>query len=347
MNRGIMLSLVVLAFGAGGVFAQQAGNDGAAAATAPARRGRGADIRPYGPATLPGKGLAEFNFLYGGETAPLRISIVKDGKIDWTFSPPRPARGAGEISDVSMLPNGNILYAYQYGAAIVTPEKKIIWSVEAAAPSEIHTATMVDAHTVAYIANGMPAALHVVDIGSNKELSYFELPTKNPQAANLIHGQFRHVRMTPEGKFLVAHMDMGKVVEYDRDGKAGWSVEVASPWSAERLKNGNTLIASNSNFVREVNPKGETVWEFRPATDTPEYRFWGTQTALRLANGNTLINNWHGKDAGGEPVQFVEVTPEKKVVWALRSWEAPANLGTSTTIQILDAAGKPDPAAVQ
>jgi hypothetical protein len=46
-------------------------------------------------------------------------------------------------------------------------------------------------------------------------------------------------------------------------------------------------------------------------------------------------------------VQFVEVTPEKKVVWALRSWTDPANLGTSTTIQILDTSGRPDPAAVQ
>jgi len=335
MKRRLALVGMALLLGAGGVLGQ------GPAATAPAAG------RPYGPADLPGKGLSAFNFLYAGEAAPLRIFIVKDGKVDWTFSPARPARGAGEISDASMLPNGNILYAYQYGAAIVTREKKIIWSVEAAAPSEIHTATMVDASTVAYIANGMPASLHVVDIGSNKELSHFDLPTKNPQATSSIHGQFRRFRMTPEGKFLVAHMDMGKVVEYDRDGKPGWSVEVASPWDAERLKNGNTLIASNSNFVREVNPKGEMVWEFRPATDAPEYRFWNTQTALRLANGDTLINNWHGKDRGGEPVQFVEVTPEKKVVWALRSWDEPANLGTSTTLQILDAAGMPDTAAVQ
>ena len=33
------------------------------------------------------------------------------------------------------------------------------------------------------------------------------------------HGQFRHVRMTNAGTFLVAHMDLGKVVEYDSNGK--------------------------------------------------------------------------------------------------------------------------------
>jgi len=30
------------------------------------------------------------------------------------------------------------------------------------------------------------------------------------------------------------------------------------------------------------------------------------------------------------------VTPDKKIVWALRSWEPPADLGPSTTIQVLD-----------
>jgi hypothetical protein len=312
----------------------------AAPTTAPARR-------PYGPPTLPGKGLAEFNFLYGGEAAPLQIFIVKDGKIDWSYQHPRPARGSGEISDVSMLPNGNILFAYQYGAAIVTPEKKIVWSAEAEAPTEIHTATMVEPNKVAYIVQGTPAKLHVVDITTNKEESSFELPTKNPTSIRNIHLQFRRLRMTPEGKFLIGHLDMDKVVEYDRDGKPGWSANVPAPWDAERLRNGNTLIASNSGFVREVNPDGATVWEFRPTVDAPEYRFWVTQTAIRLADGNTLISNWHGKDAGGEPVQFIEVTPEKKIVWALRSWTDPANLGTATGMQILNSAGRPDPMAIQ
>jgi len=30
------------------------------------------------------------------------------------------------------------------------------------------------------------------------------------------------------------------------------------------------------------------------------------------------------------------VTPGKQIVWALRSWKPPADLGPSTTIQILD-----------
>ena len=52
------------------------------------------------------------------------------------------ARGAGEISDASMQPNGNILFATQYGAAIVTPEKKIIWSVDLAKRADSKVSTL-------------------------------------------------------------------------------------------------------------------------------------------------------------------------------------------------------------
>jgi hypothetical protein len=59
-----------------------------------------------------------------------------------------------------------------------------------------------------------------------------------------------------------------------------------------------------------------------------------------MPNGNTLINNWAQWSGRGDPtnapVQAIEVTPAKQVVWALRSWSPPADLGPATTIQILE-----------
>src|ERR1039458_1680317 len=137
--------------------------------------------------------------------------------------------------------------------------------------------------------------------------------------------------------YLVAHMDLGKVVEYDETGAAVWSVDVPGVWSAVRLANGNILICGRT--VRELNPHGETVWEFTSA-DVPDYKFNSMQLATRLTNGDTLINNWvnqwNGKvDLDTAPVQALEISPDKKIVWALRSWANP-NLGPSTTIQLLD-----------
>ena len=91
--------------------------------------------------------------------------------------------------------------------------------------------------------------------------------------------------------------------------------------------------------MREVDRRGATVWEFTGA-DAPQYALSDLQTATRLPNGNTIITNWFNEwsgkvDVSDPPVQAIEVTRDKKIVWALRSWNPPADLGPSTTIQIL------------
>jgi hypothetical protein len=148
--------------------------------------------------------------------------------------------------------------------------------------------------------------------------------------------------MTRKGTFLVAHLDLGKVVEYDQNGKEVWSVAAPSAWAAVRLKNGNTLISGNQHgYVREVNPKGETVWEI-DKDDLPGILLHTVQEVSRLANGNTLINNWVGSVPTAEwpsVVQLIEVAPDKKVVWALRDWSV---LGPASSTQLLDEPGRPE-----
>jgi hypothetical protein len=189
--------------------------------------------------------------------------------------------------------------------------------------------------------NGNPAQAMIFNTKTNTVERVIPIPT----TVTGTHGQFRHIRMTRNHTILVPHLGEGKVVEYDLNGKALWQVEAKSPWSAVRLKNGNTLIAGDwSAYVREVDPQGKTVWELTQA-DIPDFRLFNLQTADRLANGDTVITNWcSGALAGHEDewpqtVQVFEVTPDKKVVWALRSWDNP-DLGTATSIQLLDEPGK-------
>ena len=51
--------------------------------------------------------------------------------------------------------------------------------------------------------------------------------------------------------------------------------------------------------------------------------------------GATKPEDWAGT------VQILEVTPDKKVVWALRQWKDP-NLGPASSIQLLDEPGIPE-----
>lgn len=288
---------------------------------------------PLAPAVLPGNGLAQHDFFYAGEGSHQNMYLVRKGKVVWSYNDPD---AKGEISDATLMSNGNVLFAHQFGVSEITPDKKVVWNYTAPAGTEIHTAQPIGTGHVVFIQNGNPARLKVVNTVSGETEKDFVLPTGNPTST---HGQFRHARLTDAGTILVAHMDMGKICEYDITGKEVWSLKVPSVWTAVPLKNGNILYTNERRFVREVNRQGETVWEFTPAS-VPEIKIAGMQTAARLANGNTLINSWRTK-GNGTAVQAFEVSPDKKLVWGLRSWTDP-DLGPSTIIQVLDEPGVPE-----
>jgi hypothetical protein len=294
---------------------------------------------------LPGKGLGQHPFLYCGEwqdkgKTDQKMMIVRNGKVDWIYSIP----GNEEYGDCTRLSNGNIVFSRRYRASEVTPDKTIVWNYEAALNSEIHTAQPIGLDRVLIMQNGDPALLMILNKTNGRIEKELTLPVRRKDNP---HGQFRHVRMTAAGSFLVAHMDLGKVVEYDGNGKEIWSIAAPSAWAAIRLKNGNTLISGNQHgYVREVNNNGETVWELNK-NDLPGITLSSVQEVSRLANGNTLINNWVGglpQEEWPKVVQLIEITPEKKVVWALRDWQ---NLGPATSTQLLDEPGVPEKGELQ
>jgi DUF971 family protein len=286
--------------------------------------------------SLPGKGLAQHPFLYCGEwqnqsLLQQTMYIVRGGKVVWTYTNPQ----KGELGDCTMLSNGNIVFSRQYGASEVTPDKRIVWNYDAPPNSEIHTAYPLGKKEVLIMQNGSPANLLVIRKRDNRVEKELVLQTKSPST----HGQFRHIRPTKAGTFVVAHMDLGTVVEYSSKGKKIWSVDAPSAWAAVRLKNGNTLISGNQNgYVREVNPSGKIVWEITKS-DLPDYPLYTVQEVSRLSNGNTLINNWTAnlpREKWRSTVQLIEVTPAKKVVWALSDWN---DLGPASATQLLDEPG--------
>ena len=284
------------------------------------------------PQGLPGSGMAQHPMLYIGEGYN-KILLVDKGKITWTYS-----TGSGwEYDDVWMLSNGNVLFTRMQYIAEVTPNKQVVWRYDAPKGTEIHTCQPIGLDKVLFVLNGLPPRLMVVNIKTNAVEVQHELPAPSQTDTKTVHGQFRRVRYTAQGTYLASFLEMDRVVEYDKDFKEIWTYDIKSPWAAIRLKNGNTLITDEKDILTpEVNPKKETVWELRP-DDLPEaYRFINTQSATRLANGNTIICSRGGD---GKGPQLVEVTPDKKVVWVLKDW---ANFGPATAVQILDDPGVPE-----
>jgi len=281
---------------------------------------------------LPGKGLSQFDFFYAGEGKFHNMYIVKNGKIAWEY---KDADSKGEISDAVLLTNGNVLFAHQFGVTLITSKKEVLWNYNTPVGCEIHTAQPIGKDHVVFIQNGDTARLFVVNIKSGKIVKSFPLTVRNPKS---IHGQFRHARLTTNGTILVAHMDMGKVIEYDINGKILFQLNVPGIWSVEPLRNGNFLV-TNKGFVTEFTNKGDSVWNC-PLKSIQNFKITSPQVAIRRPNGNTIVNNWFNQWSGNVdftnlPVQAIELAKDKKVVWALSSWTAPADLGPSTIIQVL------------
>lgn len=278
------------------------------------------------------KSLAQFGFFYAGEAKTQQMYIVRKGRIVWHY---QDTVTKGEISDAVLMENGNILFAHQYGITLIDQRKKILWHYDVPPGHEVHTAQMIGKQHIVFVQNGDTGKVVVLNIVTNKTVKEFSIPVGNSKG---VHGQFRHARLTPKGTLLVAHMDMGKVNEYDINGNQLASFSIPGVWAAEPLANGN-ILTCGKGIVREITPTGDTAWMYS-MKDNPAYNIMSSQIAIRRPNGNTVINDWFNQwsgkiDPGRLPVQFIEVTPGKKISWVLQSWIEPFNLGPATIIQFL------------
>lgn len=278
--------------------------------------------------------LSRHNFFYAGEGKTPRMYIVKDGEVAWSHVA---SDRNGEISDAVYLTDGNILIAHQYGIAEIATDHSTVWSYDAPDGTEIHTIQPIGEDKVLFVQNGRPAKVVIMEIPSTSIIKEFTLPTSENGS---VHGQFRNARLTNKGTLLVSNMAMGFVSEYNSDGTEIDRWEISGPWSTIEVgKTNNLLTVGKKSTLREYNRQGKVIWE----KQLGELGINSPQKAVRLKNGNTIVNNWYNEwsktpmDTANAPVQAIEITPEGEIVWQLSSWKDP-DLGPSTTIQPLEQA---------
>ncbi len=280
--------------------------------------------------------------LLAGDDSTQRLAIIApDSTIDWELK-------VGGIHDASVLPNGNILLQQGWQKVVeVTPGKKTVWEYDSGKMNgnegkrvEVHAFQRVE-KGMTMIAESGPA--RIIEVDKDGKIQHeIKLKVNHPNA----HSDTRLVRKIAKGHYLVTHESDGAVREYDQSGNVVWEYEVPlfgkapkgghgpegfgnSVFSAIRLPNGNTLIGGgNGHCVLEVTPKKEIVWKVEQ-NDLPGITLAWVTRVERLPNGNTMIGNCH---AGPDNPQFIEVTPEKKVVWTFKDFK---NFGNSTPVQAL------------
>ena len=82
---------------------------------------------PLAPARLPGHGLKQHDFFYAGEGKQERLFIVRGGKLAQSYL----YNGRGEISDATLMSDGDILFAHQFGVTEISADRQVVWNYDA------------------------------------------------------------------------------------------------------------------------------------------------------------------------------------------------------------------------
>ncbi len=230
------------------------------------------------------------------DSSKKRIAIIdENGKTEWEMK-------IGPLHDLHVLESGNILLQTSWTrvAEVEPATGKVVWEYDATQQSD-NAGKKLEIHAFQRLKNGNTMVVEsgtsrILELDSQRKIVHeVTLKVSNPHP----HRDTRLVRKLESGNYLVCH---------EGDG-----------------------------MVREYSPQGATVWEFEvPLFDRSPAAGHGVEgfgnqcfSALRLANGNTLIGTGNGH-------RVIEVTPAKEIVWQLTSDDLSGiELAWVTTIQQL------------
>jgi hypothetical protein len=206
-------------------------------------------------------------------------------------------------------------------AAVVGKENQLSWKV---AIGDIHDAQpLPDGHWLLQTSFG-----NVVEVDAQgKEVWKYQAGKTKDNGPIEIHA----FRRLPNGLTMIAESGAARIIEVDRDLQVVHSIPLTVPKpDAHRdtrlvrpTPEGNYLVAHEAlGLVREYDRQGKIVWEFDVGSKL--------YSAVRLANGNTLIGT-------GDGHRVIEVNAEKKIVWEVTEKELPGvQLAWITMVDRLD-----------
>jgi hypothetical protein len=248
--------------------------------------------------------------------------VAADGSIEWEL------KIADETSDSWLLPNGNVIFAFKGGVREVTKDKTTVWEYKGPTGTEIHSCQPLanDLFLVGEAHSDGTSFLY--EMGRDKKIS----KTITIKATDVAHNQFRQVRKTPTGTYLVTYQRTGaKAEEFDETGKSLRTFPCGR-FVAIRLPDKNTLIACGDDHrMIEVDPSDKIVWEVKE-TEIPGNTLLFVAGLQRLPNGNTVVANWSGHAGTPNQPQLFEITRDKKVVWEVKD----SKLNLISSVNILD-----------
>lgn len=225
-----------------------------------------------------------------------RLAVIgEDGKTEWECR-------IGPLHDLQWLENGNLLMQRSWTQVVELERTKgeVVWEYDATRspgnadrPIEIHAFQRLENGNTMIAESGPGRIVEVDPTGAIVHELALTLDHPHP------HRDTRLARKLANGNYLVAHEGDGRIREYSPDGTVVWDYEV--PLFDREPRDGHGPECFGNKCF----------------------------SALRLANGNTLIGTGNGHSV-------LEVTPGREIVWSLHQHDLPGiTLAWVTTLQVL------------
>ena len=205
-----------------------------------------------------------------------------------------------------------VLVGASYGKnilAITDAKGDVLWSHKTGGPKRGHTGH----HDVHLLANGNilyhDSWTKLTEMTLDKKVVWtYDSATMNGNKGKRV--DVHAFARLPNGNTMITESGVGRIIEVDAQGKLvhQFPLKPGGTRSTRLVRitpQGTYLVCSeHPGVVTEYNRKGEIIWDYLIKT-----RVFG---AIRLKNGNTLICSGSGNSV-------VEVTPEKKIAWEIKT----------------------------
>ena len=249
-----------------------------------------------------------------------------DGTKSWTY--PSATRDGYVTEEGVIILTLNKSKKYPGGAVISVNkdgEESLLWK---GTQSEINSAQpLADGGIVLTEAGANPRLLELDDKG--KVRVEFQLSCQKENH----HMQTRMARKIDDGTYLAPHLLNFAVHHYDSDGTLKGKLDTTVPgdqdhqihtwpFTAIRHQDGQTLVCcTHGNRVVNFNANGEVNWTLTN-DDLPGEWLQDPCGAQILPNGNYVITSYAAGRKDPQAPKLIEVTPDKKVVWAYRDGQS-------------------------
>ncbi len=255
---------------------------------------------------------AQEKFLVGGSgTGKIAIINRESGEVEWSRDNPEKS----ECNSVVYTSKGNIALSYKRGAMCISPEGEVIFDFQQkVGKEEIQSMCEIKGGFLLGICGNPMRIIELDKKGEIKHEVSYDTGIENP------HAQFRQIRKSKKGTYLVPLLATSKILEIDKNGELLREITLEQgPFSVAQNKKGDLFAAcGHSGYIYKVDGKSGEVTAIsseKALSDSVNIEF-GAEIAV-LKNGNLLMANWLGHKGDLNQPILIELTTEGEVVWTM------------------------------